>query len=81
LNNKTLSYFTNRTNAQWKKYPEARLNGKYKGHQVCYFTMAADETSQATAFSELLQKAGFDVELKKAKDKPSIVVDLTTSKL
>jgi hypothetical protein len=81
LQNKTLYFFGSQTNTQWKKYPETGLVGKYIGHQVRFFTMAATETAQAKAFAEQLQKTGFDVELKKAKDKPSVVVDLTTSML
>jgi len=36
--------------------------------------MAANETTKAKSFTELLQKEGFDAELKRAKDKPSLVV-------
>lgn len=80
LHNQTVSFFKNST-AQWKKYPESGLVGKYIGHQVRFFTMGADEAQRAKALMETLQQVGFDAELKKSKDKPSIVVDLTTSKL
>jgi hypothetical protein len=81
LQDKTLSFFKKPVNAQWKPYPEQRLAGKYIGHQVRFFTMAANETVQAKAFAEQLQRSGFDAELKRTKDKPSVIVDLTTSKL
>ena len=81
LQNNTASFFKNLGSSQWKKYPESGLVGKYIGHQVRFFTMASNETEQAKIFTERLKKAGFDAELKKAKDKPSVVVDLTTSAL
>lgn len=80
LRTKTDTFFKNSLNSQWKKYPESKLTGKYKGHQVQFFTMAVEYTKQATGFAGRLKEAGFDAELKKAKDKPSIIVDLTTSR-
>lgn len=38
-------------------------------------------TEQAEALAKHLKQTGFDTEIKKAKTKPSIVIDLTTSKL
>lgn len=78
----TTSFFTNSSTAKWKTFPEPLLVDKYKGHHVRFFTMDSTEAAKAREFTERLQKAGFDAELKKAKnDKPSVVVDLTTSML
>jgi hypothetical protein len=63
----------------WKLYPENRLAGHYIGHQVRFFTMPVDKSKKAEQLTQYLREAGFDVSLKKANDKPSIVVDLTTS--
>ncbi|GAB4393935.1 MAG: hypothetical protein Tsb005_14290 [Gammaproteobacteria bacterium] len=82
LKTATLSFFKKTpTTTQWKHYPNSKLVGKYIGHQVRFFTMNAHQTSQAQAFAKNLQKIGFDAEIKKANEKPSIVVDLTTSGL
>ena len=68
--------------SQWKKYPDSKLVGKYIGHQVHFFTMPAAELEQSEKFVGILQRKGFSAELKKAKDnKPSVVVDLTDSKI
>lgn len=80
LEGETMSYFKQPVSAKWKKYPELKLIGKYVGHQVCFFTMAPDKTSQAIGLTKKLRLVGFDAELKQAGEKPSIVVDLTTSK-
>lgn len=81
LLNSTLSFFKKSTDTQWKKFPEQRLTDRYKGHQVRFFTMTGNESSQADTFLCHLKDIGFDVEMKKSHEKPSLVVDLTTSKL
>lgn len=81
LNFVTKSFFNNKTPANWKVYPHERLTGKYVGHQVRFFNMPTEYAAQATPFFNTLKQNGFETELKKANDKPSIVVDLTTSML
>ena len=81
LQNKTSTFFKMPIEAKWKKYPESSLTGQYVGHQVLFFTMTTNQAAQAEAFTVHLQQEGFNAALKKAKDKPSIVVDLTNSKL
>lgn len=80
LDFQSMSFFEN-LNVQWRKYPENRLTGKYVGHQVCFFTMPASSAETAKNFTQHLKQTGFDAELKSANGKPSIVVDLTASKL
>lgn len=79
LNNATLTFFKERAPAQWKIYPSDKLTGNYVGHQVRFFTFPKDQAIQAKIFSERLQQNGFSAALKSAGEKPSIVVDLTTS--
>ncbi len=67
------------TKSQWKKFPVDRLVGKYVGHKLRFFTMAVADADQARAFAKYLQERGFDTGLKKAKDKPSVVVDFDDS--
>lgn len=75
----TASFFKTSIDAQWKKYPENRLVGKYVGHQVRFFTMPTDSAEAAKQFTHTLKQVGFDAELKAASGKPSIVIDLTAS--
>lgn len=77
----TASFFKTSIDAQWKKYPENRLVGKYIGHQVRFFTMPANTDEAARRFTQNLKQVGFDVELKAASGKPSIVIDLTASNI
>ena len=79
LQKETNAFFNSNPNAHWKKYPDNRLTTKYAGHHLQFFTMKADSHDSARMFAESLREAGFDVQLKSAKEKPSIVVDLTTS--
>lgn len=77
----TESFFKAPVDAEWKKYPDNGLKGKYVGHQVRFFTMPLDRAEEAKKFTQQLKNAGFDAELKTANKKPSVVVDLTASKL
>jgi hypothetical protein len=64
----------------WKLYPTDKLVGKYVGHQVRFFTMQQEDIqTKANEFVSYLNKGGFNAELKSANNKPSILVDLTTS--
>ena len=63
----------------WKQFPKDNLVGKYIGHQVRFFTMQEKIKTKASEFVAHLNKGGFNAELKSANNKPSIVVDLTTS--
>ena len=81
LQAKTLLFFNKPVNTEWRKFPENRLVDKYSGHELRFMTMPLNEAEQAKAFFQVLKQSGFDTELKKAKDKPSIIVDLTASKL
>lgn len=78
LNAITASFFNNKAPANWKAYPSERLVGKYIGHKLLFFTMPAEQVTQATSFFNTLKQNGFEAELKKANDKPSITVDLTS---
>lgn len=79
----TLSFFKGPTDIVWKEYPKSNLERtKYEGHQVRFFTMKDEKlSSRADDFLQHLKTSGFNAEMKKAKNNPSIVVDLTTSKL
>jgi hypothetical protein len=79
LTSLTSIFFQEPMHSAWKLYPENRLAGNYIGHQVRFFTMPVDKSKKAEQLTQYLREAGFDVSLKKANDKPSIVVDLTTS--
>lgn len=81
LNTITSSFFNNKAPTNWKIYPSERLTGKYIGHQVKFFTFPVEQSTQAEPFFNRLKQNGFDAELKKANNRPSLVVDLTTSKL
>lgn len=81
LNTITSTFFHNKAPTDWKIYPFERLTGKYKGHHVKFFTFPVEQSTQAEPFFNRLKQNGFDTELKKANNKPSLVVDLTTSKL
>jgi hypothetical protein len=76
---KTKAIFNEPLPSTWKMYPSDKLSGKYIGHQVRFFTLSAGENVRAKSLCDELKKVGFDAELKSAKDKPSLVVDLTTS--
>lgn len=75
----TDKFFTGTNNIQWKFYPPEKLQGKYLGHQLTFFTMAPDQKMLAEKFCNSLKENGFDSKMKSANDKPSIVVDLTSS--
>lgn len=77
----TEAFFTKQPMSQWKQYPDDKLIGKYIGHQVHYFTMQETELEQTKKFVDALKKRGFFAELKNAKAKPSVLVDLTDSKI
>lgn len=83
LSNTTLSFFngTLPAQSQWKPYPENALGGKYLGHRVRFFTMSNISGKNAASFTNHLKQQGFNAELRKAKNGPSVVVDLTESKL
>lgn len=80
LNTVTSSFFKTGAPAKWKVYPAERLTGKYIGHQVRFFNIPTEHSVQAKPFANILKQNGFEAELTKAKDKHSIVVDLTRSK-
>lgn len=81
LQKHTDKLFKHSIDAQWKKYPQQSLVGKYVGHQVQFFTMPLNRAEEAKKFTQQLKNVGFDAELKTANKKPSVVVDLTASKL
>ncbi len=65
---------------RWKTYPENRLSGQYIAHQIRFFTMEAKDADNARAFTRYLKENGFSAELKRAKEKPSVIVDITATK-
>jgi hypothetical protein len=68
------------SNSGWKIYPEAKLTGKYLGHQVRFFTFNSSNKDHASKLFEDLKSDGFGTELKQAPNgNPSIIVDLTNS--
>lgn len=64
---------------EWRKYPDNKLPDRYSGHEVNFFTLSASQHQKAVDLTNHLKQNGFSAELKWTKDKPSIVVDISTS--
>lgn len=76
----TARFFQGSTAQNWKDYPKNQLTGKYIGHYLQFFTLPTDQYDAAVELTHQLTAAGFDAQLKKAaQNKPSIIVDITTS--
>jgi hypothetical protein len=78
LNKKTLA--TELGNVEWKVYPKDKLQQKYIGHQVRFFTFKENNKQHANKALEELKKDGFAAEMRAMPNRDSfIIVDLTSS--
>lgn len=81
LDQLTMTFFKNKPKASWKVYPPNQLTGKYVGHNVRFFNIVKEDQTLTQAFFNKIVSAGFNANLIHQKDKNSIVVDLTESRL
>lgn len=86
LNLVTAGFFSTSPSKKWQQFPQNRIakNSAYAGHDLWFFTFEKNDigTKQsANTFAKTLVENGLCAELKKANEKPSIIVDLTRSSL
>jgi len=62
---------------KWKTYPQSKLSGSFKGHDVRYVTLEEDQEELAKfCISEMNSTSGFNAQLRIVNKKPTILVDL-----
>ncbi len=87
LSNETTQFFNEKKITAealaWKVYPAEKLTGCYAGHQIRFFNIPKDITSeQSAAFNSHLKEKGFAAKMAKTKaGLSSIIVDLNNSML